>query len=286
MRPLLSLYSVSSCSKKEFSKRNLVEMKTCHCPLVRQSAVVLGVLLSIALPLPLTAAEPSVAPPTVFMIGDSTMANKPLRPPNPERGWGQMLQSYFKDGVRIDNCAVNGRSSKSFRDEDRWAAVREQIKPGDYVIIQFGHNDEKRQDPKRFTEPFGEFKKNLELYVRETRVHKGLPILATPVVRRKFDGEGKLQDTHGDYTRAIRQVAEEQKVPLLDMEKRSAELVQQLGPEASKKLYKWIAPGEYANPAEGFQDDTHFNAYGASRMCDLAIADLRDTAPDLAKWLK
>jgi lysophospholipase L1-like esterase len=224
------------------------------------------------------------AAPTLFMIGDSTMANKPLVPAQPERGWGQMLPGYFKDAVRIENHALNGRSSKSFRDEGHWEIVRQRIRPGDYVIIQFGHNDEKEKDPKRYTIPFGSFKQNLERYVREVREKKGNPILATPIVRRAFTSDGQLQDTHGDYVVAVRQVASEQKVPLLDLEKRSAELLKKLGPELSKKMYMWCEPGEFATIPNGRKDNTHFNAYGASRICDLAVEEMKTAAPDLAKW--
>ena len=228
----------------------------------------------------------STATVPVFMIGDSTMANKPLVPAQPERGWGQLLPLYFKEEVHIENLAVNGRSSKSFRDEGRWQPVLARLRPGDFVIIQFGHNDEKKADPKRFTEPFGSFKENLARYVRETREKQGLPILATPVVRRAFTNQTELRDTHGDYVLAVRQVAVEEKVALLDLERRSRELVQELGPQLSKKLYMWIDAGEFASIPEGKKDDTHFNAYGASRICDLAVEELATAAPELARRLK
>lgn len=225
-------------------------------------------------------------PPTIFMIGDSTMADKPLAPAQPERGWGQLLPLYFKDAVSIENHAVNGRSSKSFRDEGRWEPVLNRIKPGDYVIIQFGHNDEKKQDPTRYTEPFGSFKENLERYVREAREKGGIPILATPIVRRTFDSEGKLEDTHGQYPAAVRRVAAEQHVPLLELERRSAELVQRLGPEFSKKIYMWYEPGEFKTLPDGRSDNTHFNAYGACRVCDLAVDEIKTSVPALAEWLR
>jgi lysophospholipase L1-like esterase len=174
---------------------------------------------------------------TIFMIGDSTMANKPVIPANPERGWGQMLGMYVGDSVRISNHARNGRSSKSFLDEGSWNAVLEQAKPGDYVIIQFGHNDEKETDPWRFTAPFGEFKQNLKRYIHDARQQKAVPILATPGARRRIDSEGKLRDTHGDYVVAARQVAIEERVPLLDLNKRSSELLSKMGPDQSKRLF-------------------------------------------------
>jgi len=222
---------------------------------------------------------------TIFMIGDSTMANKPLIPENPERGWGQMLGIYFKAGVRVENHALNGRSSKSFRDEGHWAAVQSRLKPGDWVIIQFGHNDEKSLDPTRYTTPEGSFKANLARYVIETRALGASPILATPVARRKFDEQGQPVNTHGDYVKAVREVAQEQKVPLIDLNQRSTELLQRMGPEPAKKLYIYVTAAEYPALPKGRQDDTHFCAYGASRMCDLAVAEIAAKAPQLTPFL-
>lgn len=222
---------------------------------------------------------------TIFMIGDSTMANKPLVPAQPERGWGQLLPLYFKDSVHVENLAVNGRSSKSFRDEGRWQPVMQTIRPGDYVIIQFGHNDEK-SDARRHTDPSGSFKENLERYVREAREKGGKPILATPVVRRAFTNETGLRDTHGEYPAAVRQVAAAQNVPLLDLERRSAELLGKLGPDRSKKLFMWVEAGEFDSIAKAREDNTHFNAYGACRICDLAVEEIRTAVPDLVPWLR
>lgn len=223
---------------------------------------------------------------TLFLIGDSTMADKPLIPANPERGWGQLLPMYFRDGVRIENHALNGRSTKSFLDEGRWATVTNRLKPGDYVLIQFGGNDEKKNDTNRYTAPYGSFETNLMKFVRETRDHHASPILATPVPRRKFDASGNLIDTHGDYVIATRQVAQEQMVPLLDLNRRSSELLTRLGPESSKRLYDWIPAGEFETRPQGLSDDSHFNAYGASRMCDLAVLEIATNVPALAGWLK
>lgn len=240
----------------------------------------------------LTTAEGADVPPTakrapaIFLCGDSTMSNKPLFPAQPERGWGQLLPLYFQDGVRIENLAMNGRSSKSFRDEGRWQSVMERLQPGDYVIVQFGHNDQKKDDPKRYTEASDSFKQNLARYVRETHEKQGRPILATPVARRSFAADGKLKDTHGDYAVAVRQIAAEQKVPLLDLGKRTSELLEKLGPECSKKLFLWYELGEFDSLPKGKQDNTHFNAYGASRMCDLAAGEIRASVPALAEWLK
>jgi lysophospholipase L1-like esterase len=230
------------------------------------------------------AAEPDSRP-TLYLVGDSTMANKPVIPPNAERGWGQMLPAFFKDTIRIENHAMNGRSTKSFMEEGRWTAITNKLKSGDWVIIQFGHNDEKKEDPKRFTEPFGSFKTNLARYIHEAQAHGARPILATPVARRSFDADGKLKDTHGDYVPALRDVATEQKVPLLEMNTRSAEIVQTLGAEKSKKIYLWVGEDEFPKLTAPKEDNTHFNAYGATRMCDIAVNEIKKAAPELAKHL-
>lgn len=230
-----------------------------------------------------SAADPEVV--TVFMIGDSTMADKPVIPENPERGWGQLLPLYFNSTVKVDNHAVNGRSSKSFRDEGRWDVVLGKLKPGDCVIIQFGHNDEK-EAVSIHTDPFGSYTENLRRYAQETTERKAHPILATPVVRRNFNDQGVLQPTHGEYPAAVRKLAEEIKVPLLEMETRSHELLTKLGKERSEQLFIWTLPGEYQRFPRGNSDNTHFNALGATRMCDLAVAEIQEKIPELAGHLK
>ena len=222
---------------------------------------------------------------TLFMAGDSTMATQALIPATPARGWGQMLQPYFTDNVRVLNLAASGNSTKSFRDGKRWQPILDQLQAGDFVIIQFGHNDSK-PDEARHTEPFGTFKENLERFVKEVRDHKGTPILATSVVRNVFETDGTLRDTHGDYVVAARKVAEEQHVLLLDMNQKSGQLLLKLGPEKSKKLFNNLEPGEYDKYPDGFKDGTHFNALGACRMCDLAVEEIMAKVPELAKEIR
>ena len=223
---------------------------------------------------------------TLFMAGDSTMANKPMRPANPERGWGQLLPLYFNDSVRIENHAMNGRSTRSFIAEGRWKAIINKLKPGDYVVVQFGHNDEKTNNGARVTEPFGSFQQNFERFVREVREKKATPILATPIARRRFDKDRRFFDTHSDYPAAIRKVAEEQNVPLLELHTKTCDLLKQLGPEQSIKLFNYAAPGEYPKHPDGLQDDTHLNAFGATRVCDLAVEEMVKKVPELATHLK
>lgn len=222
--------------------------------------------------------------PRVFMVGDSTMADKPVME-NPERGWGQLLPRLFRGEVRIENHAVNGRSSKSFREEGRWQTVMNQLTPGDYVVIQFGHNDQKTRDPKRFTLPWGEYRDNLVLYVQEARSRGAIPILATSICRRKYSDAGQWVATHGDYPEVVRQVATELQVPLVDLQAATRQLLVELGPANSKALYLHIAPGVYTALPDGKADDTHLSEEGALRVATLFSQALRRQGHDLADWL-
>ncbi len=224
-------------------------------------------------------------PVTVYMIGDSTMADKPLDTGNPERGWGQLLPRYFNEYATIDNHSVNGRSSKSFIDEGRWQTVLDSIKAGDFLIIQFGHNDEKDYDSTRYTTPFGTYKANLEMFIAKSREKGAKPILCTPIMRRRFDENGKFFDTHGEYPDAVRLTAKEQQVPLVDMHVLSKELIVSKGPEGSKELFLWFGPDAFPCCPDGKQDDTHFCEYGAIEMAGLFAKDIKKQNLSLAKWL-
>jgi lysophospholipase L1-like esterase len=235
--------------------------------------------------LPLIASVVTVhAAPRIYMIGDSTMANKPLN--LPERGWGMALGAFFQEGVTVENHAVNGRSTRSFIDEGRWEKVRTALAPGDFVIIQFAHNDEKKEDPVRYTNPATTFRDNLRRFIAETRARKAIPILATPVARRKFDPSGKLIDTHGLYPDAVRAVAKEKKVPLLDLTQSTATWLQAAGDEPSRRFFMWIEPGMYPEIPYGRKDDTHFVEAGATKVAELAVAEIRRQKLPLTRWLK
>ncbi len=231
------------------------------------------------------AAQPPAARVTAFMIGDSTMADKPLAD-NPERGWGQLLPMYFDDRVVIKNHAVNGRSTKSFIDEGRWDKVAQQLQKGDWVFIQFGHNDEKKEDPTRYAAPNTDYKTNLTRFINEVRSKGATPILLTPVMRRRFDAQGKFFDTHGEYPAAVRALAKELNVALIDLHQSSQKLIEQHGVEDSKQLFLHLAPGQYKSLPNGKQDDTHFSEYGASQMAGLVVAELKQQKLPLAPYLK
>ena len=244
---------------------------------------------------------------TVFMIGDSTMANKVLTGGNPERGWGQALGGFFMEDVRIDNHAVNGRSSKSFINEGRWDVILNKLKPGDYVIIQFGHNDEKPQVD-RHTDPGTTFDANLRKFVNETRSKGGIPILMNSIVRRNFIApkdtvvtkdhgslpsknpepvEGNiLYETHGAYLDSPRNVAKELNVPFVDADKITHNLVEGLGPKNSRKLFMWVEPNIVPAIPQGRQDNTHLNIYGARVVAGLLVDALTKEVPALAKYVR
>lgn len=223
---------------------------------------------------------------TIFMIGNSTMADKPYKDGNPEKGWGQIFPLYFNEGIKIENHAVNGRSTKSFIVEGKWDSVVSKIKIGDYVIIEFGHNDAKKDDPKRYADANTDFKSNLEKFINETRQKGGIPILATPIVRRRFDELGKFYDVHGDYPKVVREICKRMNVLLLDLHKKSEEYIIKLGVERSKNFYLHIDADEYNLLPEGKIDDTHLSPTGAFRICDFAADEVKLKIPQLAKYLK
>src|SRR3954466_11726831 len=149
---------------------------------------------------------------TIWLIGDSTMSIKETKA-YPETGWGMPFAFFFDSTVQVDNRAKNGRSTKSFIAEGLWQPVVDQMQEGDYVFIQFGHNDEGKEKVGRYTTP-DEFKANLLLYVNETRSKKAIPVLITPVARRNFDSTGSIRETHPVYTDAVKEVAQINNVPL------------------------------------------------------------------------
>ena len=212
--------------------------------------------------------------PTLHLAGDSTMADKPDLD-YPERGWGQLFRELVQPPLRVINHAVNGRSTRSFRALGHWDRLLAALAPGDWVLIQFGHNYAKKDDPSRYTDPATDYRDNLRRFVEEVRAHGAYPILATPVVRRQWSPAGVLEDSHGPYLVAVRAVAAEKKVPLLDLEALTREQVARLGPAGSKTLYLNYEPGEHPRLPEGKHDNTHFNTTGARLVAALAARELR-----------
>lgn len=223
---------------------------------------------------------------TVFMAGNSTMADKPYAGSNPEKGWGQVFHLYFKEEVKVENHAMNGRSTKSFIDEGRWDSLLSRAGPGDYVIIEFGHNDQKKGDPSRYAAADAGYRQNLQRFIADVREKGATPVLATPIMRRRFDENGRFYDTHGRYPEVVRELAAAANVPLLDLHKQTGKLLRQYGEERSKALFLHIEPGEYENLPQGLEDDTHLSGTGAFKICDLAVAEMKTALPELYKHLK
>lgn len=212
---------------------------------------------------------------TLYTIGDSTMANKKDPDRNPEHGWAQVLQPFFKDNIVVENKALNGRSTKSFINEKRWDSIYKKLKKGDYVMIEFGHNDEKIEDSIRYTNPHTAYRYNLIKFVKETREKGAIPILLTSISRRNFNEKGVLIPTHGDYPLETRLVAQEYKVPFIDLEYYTELLEQSYGPEKSKLLHLHFKAGENAYYDKDKADDTHLSLKGATTIAQIVINQVK-----------
>lgn len=229
-----------------------------------------------------------VAPPKkikVWMIGDSTMCiYGPER--TPLTGWGMPFAVFFDSTVQVDNRARGGRSTRTFISENRWQPISDSMQEGDYVLIQFGHNDEAKEEKykDRYTSP-EDYRKNLIRFITETRSKKAFPVLITPVSRMRFDKEGKAQETHVEYSAIVIDVAKTQNVPVVDLDRESRDLYQKLGPEATKLLFMQLEPGEHPFYPEGSKDNTHFNELGARKMAQIVLAAIRSLDIELTKHI-
>ncbi|MEO6283190.1 MAG: rhamnogalacturonan acetylesterase [Dyadobacter sp.] len=215
---------------------------------------------------------------SVYLIGDSTIAIKQVSA-YPETGWGMPFAYFFDDSVAVVNAAMNGRSTRTFIEENRWQPIADKLQKGDYVLIQFGHNDEVKTKKSYTTEV--EFQENLQKFIDESQVKKAIPILITPVARRSFDASGKIVDTHAAYSQLVRAVANKNQLPYIDLDKLSQDLLQKMGPENSKFLFLHLQPDEHPNYPEGKEDNTHFSEFGARKMAELVLADLKRQKIDL-----
>lgn len=224
---------------------------------------------------------------TLYTIGDSTMANKKDPDRNPEHGWAQVLQSFFNNDIIVVNKAVNGRSTKSFINEKRWDSIYKKLKKGDYVFIEFGHNDEKIEDSTRYTNPHTTYRYNLIRFVKESREKGAIPVLLTSIARRNFNEKGVLVPTHGDYPLETRLTAQEYKVPFIDLEYYTELLEQSYGPEKSKKLHIHFKAGENPYYDKDKADDTHLSLEGAKAIAQIVINSIKaEEDPSLSRLKK
>ena len=220
-------------------------------------------------------------PITIYMIGDSTMSIKAPRA-YPETGWGMPFAGFFDSTVKVDNRAKNGRSTRTFISENLWQPVFDNLNEGDYVFIQFGHNDESKEKTERYTTP-DQYKENLTRFVKETRSKKAIPVLLTPVSRRRFDKEGNALETHAAYSPLVKEVAKALNVLFIDLDTKSKDLYQRMGVENSRLLFLQLKPGEHPNYPGGKDDNTHFNELGARLIAQIVLAEVKVIDPLLAE---
>lgn len=219
----------------------------------------------------------------LWIIGDSTAANKSAKA-YPETGWGMKFQQFFDSNyVVVDNRALNGRSTLSFRNEGRWQPIYDSMQPGDYVFIEFGHNDEKVEKPTVGVN-HADFKANLVRYVLETRSHKGIPVLLTSIARRSFK-DGVLENTHKGYPAAMKEVADSLHVPLIDMEQKTMALLTSMGEQGSIALFNQIDSGINVNYPKGVKDNTHLSPVGAEKIAGLAAEGVKELKLPIAKYI-
>jgi lysophospholipase L1-like esterase len=208
--------------------------------------------------------------PTVFLAGDSTVTDQPYEP---GASWGQMLPRFLP-GVAVANHAESGETMKSFISGLRLAKVLSQVKAGDYLFIQFGHNDEKKSWPQTYVEAHTTYKSYLRVFVAEARLRGVTPVLVTPMQRRNFDPAGKIRNTHGDYPQAVREVAAEENVALIDLERMSVAFYEALGPLKAPLAF-----------SAGGRDVTHHDNYGAYELAKCIVRGIRDARLPLARFI-
>ena len=216
----------------------------------------------------------------LFIAGDSTASIKETKY-YPETGWGMPFVHFWDSTVTVVNRAKNGRSTSSFQTEGLWKSIMDETGEGDYVFIQFGHNDEVPTKKTYTTEK--QFSDNLKKFVRETREKKATPVLLTPVARRKFSADGKIEGTHDVYAQIVRDVAAVEKVLLIDLDRKSQALYQQMGDEHSKLLFVQLKRGEHPNYPEGKEDNTHFNELGARLIAQIVLQEIKALNPELSE---
>ena len=219
----------------------------------------------------------------IYLIGDSTISIKETKA-YPETGWGMPFVYFFDSTVTVDNRAKNGRSTKTFISENRWTPVADSLHEGDYVFIQFGHNDEAKEKTDRYTPP-EEYKANLVKFIKETRNKKAIPILITPVSRRNFDSVGIIKETHLIYSALVKEVGLSTNTAVIDLDAKSRKLYQEFGKENSKLLFNWLELGEHPNYPQGKQDNTHFNELGARKVAELVLIGIKELHLELENRL-
>lgn len=223
--------------------------------------------------------------PTIWLIGDSTVCNYPRRS-YPQMGWGQMLHRYCQADVKIENHASGGRSTKSFLAEKRWAKVLEGMKEGDFLMIQFGHNDQKENKPAVYAPADTLYQELLIKFITEAREKGVSTVLVTSICRRDFDKEGKINNSLGKYPEAMKAVAQKMGVPIIDLNAISLQKFNSLGPEKTKKIFLHLDPEKYKNFPKGSTDNSHFHRNGAIVIAGWIVAEAKKQNIAICKLLK
>ncbi len=234
----------------------------------------------------LGAAFTAAAAPVVYIAGDSTvMTYKSGYNLYPQQGWGARLPEWFNAGISFTNNAIGGRSSKSFVDEGRLASILAVIQSGDYLFIQFAHNDTS-SDPAKHTDPFTTYKQYLRMYVDGARAHGATPVLVTPVGRRSTNSDGTFKNDFPDYCTAMKQVGTETNTPVIDLMSRSIAFYNSLGFASTTNVFLWLAAGQYPNFPNGVSDSTHFQEFGAIEIARLVKEGIQATSLPMKSFIK
>ena len=211
--------------------------------------------------------------PTIFLLGDSTVCDQEQSPYH--AGWGELLPVLFDENVNISNHARCGYSTQSFIREQLFVPVADRLKEGDLLLMQFAHNDQKSETD-RYAPAYGAFTHTLRYWANQTRACGAIPVLVTSQPRRRFDEQGKIVHTLGDYPDAMRKLAAEEGIALIDLNRKATKMLEAYGPEESKKLFAYVAPGVSQIFPEGNEDDTHFSYEGALRMAELVLEGMQE----------
>lgn len=218
---------------------------------------------------------------TLFLAGNSTVVDEANEP---WCGWGQMFPLFFTSKVAIANYAESGEAANTFVSSKRFAKLLTKIKKGDYLFIEFGHNDQKQKGEGKG--PYTSYKSDLKYLVDEARKKGANPVLVTSMHRRSFDENGKVINTHGEYPNAVRLLAKEENVPLIDLNNMSKDLYEAWGVEGSKKAFVHYPAGTFPGQDKALEDNTHFNPYGGYEIARCIIKGIIESNLSIEKYIK
>ncbi|MCD8302700.1 MAG: rhamnogalacturonan acetylesterase [Prevotellaceae bacterium] len=225
--------------------------------------------------------EPDHEAPTVFLCGNSTVVDQP---DEPWASWGQMITRWFTDSVCFCNMAESGETASTFISVGRLEKALSMMKEGDYIIMEFGHNDQKQKQPG--SGAYYNFATALKTFVDEARARGAQPIFITPTQRRAFDSEGRIQETHGDYPEAMKWVAEREGCPLIDLHEMTRELFETMGVEGTKRAFVHYPANTFPGQETALADNTHFNPYGAYEIAKCVTVGLLAKGIGFTKYLR